>query len=156
MASTTDYTGADAFWAAGYTGQGIDVAEIDSGVSPVQGLSAPDKVLYGPDLSLESQASNLTNLDTFGHGTFIAGLIAGRDDGLAYPYTGGDASQYRGMAPDARLVSVKVATADGGTDVSQVIAANDWVVQHRTDHGLNVRVLNLSYGTNSLQSPTFD
>ena len=156
MASATDYTGADAFWAAGYTGQGIDVAVIDSGVSPVPGLSAPDKVLYGPDLSIESQASNLTNLDTFGHGTFIAGLIAGRDDGLAYPYTGGTASQYRGMAPDARIVSVKVATADGGTDVSQVIAAIDWVVQHAHDPGMNIRVLNLSYGTASAQSYILD
>jgi len=156
MASTADYTGADAFWAAGYTGKGIDVAVIDSGISRVQGLSAPDKVLYGPDLSLESQASNLTNLDTFGHGTFIAGLIAGRDDGLAYPYTGGTASQYRGMAPDARLVSIKVATADGGTDVSQVIAAIDWVVQHAHDPGMNIRVLNLSYGTASTQSYVLD
>jgi serine protease AprX len=139
MTSTTDYTGAQAWWAAGYTGKGVDVALIDSGVSPVEGLDAPGKVINGPDLSLESQASNLTNLDTFGHGTFMAGLIAGRD------------ASYRGMAPDARIVSVKVATADGGTDVSQVIAAIDWVVQHRTDNGMNIRVLNLSYGTNSSQ-----
>ena len=55
------------------------------------------------------------------------------------------------MAPDARIVSLKVATADGGTDVSQVIAAIDWVVQHRNDNGMNIRVLNLSYGTNSSQ-----
>jgi serine protease AprX len=56
------------------------------------------------------------------------------------------------MAPDSRIVSVKVATADGGTDVSQVIAGIDWIVQHRTDNGLNIRVINLSYGTNSLQN----
>jgi serine protease AprX len=55
------------------------------------------------------------------------------------------------MAPDARIVSIKVAVADGGADVSQVIAAIDWVVQHRNDDGLNIRVLNLSYGTNSTQ-----
>jgi serine protease AprX len=151
MASTTDYSGAQAWWAAGYTGQGIDVAVIDSGVSPVDGLNAPGKVVYGPDLSLESQAPNLTNLDTFGHGTFMAGLIAGHDAGLTAPYQQAPASAYRGMAPDARIVSVKVATADGGTDVSQVIAAIDWVVQHRNDNGLNIRVLNLSYGTNSSQ-----
>jgi serine protease AprX len=151
MALTTEYTGAQAWWAAGYTGQGIDVALIDSGVSPVDGLNAPGKVVYGPDLSLESQAPNLTNLDTFGHGTFMAGLIAGRDATLTAPYEQAPASAYRGMAPDARIVSVKVATADGGTDVSQVIAAIDWVVQHRNDNGLNIRVLNLSYGTNSSQ-----
>jgi serine protease AprX len=55
-------------------------------------------VIYGPDLSLESQAPNLTNLDTSGHGTFIAGLIAGRDAGLNPPLRG-TASAYRGMAP---------------------------------------------------------
>ena len=147
MSSTTDYTGAQAWWAAGYTGKGVDVALIDSGVAPVEGLDAPGKVINGPDLSLESQAPNLANLDTFGHGTFMAGLIAA--DAPDRADAGPD--HYRGMAPDARIVSVKVATADGGTDVSQVIAAIDWVVQHRNDNGMNIRVLNLSYGTNSSQ-----
>jgi serine protease AprX len=151
MASTTDYLGAQAWWAAGYTGEGVDVALIDSGVALLEGLNTPGKIVYGPDLSLESQAPNLTNLDTFGHGTFMAGLIAGRDTALSAPYEQAPATAYRGMAPDARIVSVKVATADGGTDVSQVIAAIDWVVQHRHDNGLNIRVLNLSYGTNSTQ-----
>jgi serine protease AprX len=151
MASTTAYTGAQAWWAAGYTGKGIGVALIDSGVSPVAGLRTSGKLIHGPDLSLESQAANLTNLDTFGHGTFMAGLIAGRDDTLTAPYADAPASAYRGMAPDARILSIKVATADGGTDVSQVIAAIDWVVQHRNDNGMNIRVLNLSYGTNSTQ-----
>jgi serine protease AprX len=151
MASTTDYSGAADWWAAGYTGDGVDVALIDTGVAPVDGLRTPGKVIYGPDLSLESQAPNLTNLDTYGHGTFMAGLIAGHDDALTVPYAAAPASAYRGMAPDARIVSLKVATADGGADVSQVIAAIDWVVQHRHDNGMNIRVLNLSYGTNSTQ-----
>ena len=85
MYSTTLYSGAQAWWKAGYTGKGVDVAVIDTGVSPVAGLDAPGKLMYGPDLSLESQAPNLTNLDTSGHGTFIAGLIAGRDAGLERP-----------------------------------------------------------------------
>ncbi|HEX4898129.1 MAG TPA: S8 family serine peptidase [Candidatus Limnocylindrales bacterium] len=156
MASTTAYTGAQAWWAAGYTGAGVDVAIIDSGVSPVQGLSGPGKVVYGPDLSFESQAPSLTNLDTYGHGTFMAGLIAGHDDALTPPYALAAASVYRGMAPDARIVSLKVGTADGGVDVSQVIAAIDWVIQHRTDNGLNIRILNLSYGTNSTQAYQVD
>jgi serine protease AprX len=151
MYSTTLYSGAQAWWNAGFTGKGVDVAVIDTGVSPVAGLDAPGKVIYGPDLSLESQAPNLTNLDTSGHGTFIAGLIAGRDGG-----PGASSSAYRGMAPDARIVSLKVGTADGGVDVSQVIAAIDWVVEHRHDYGLDIRVLNLSYGTNSAQSAEVD
>jgi serine protease AprX len=156
MDSTTRYMGANDYWKAGYTGDGVDVAIIDSGIASVEGLNAPGKVIYGPDLSLESQSPNLTNLDTYGHGTFMAGLIAGRDNDATHPYDANDPSQYRGMAPDARLVSIKVASADGGTDVSQVIAGIDWVVQHAHDPGMNIRVLNLSYGTNSAQSYVLD
>jgi serine protease AprX len=152
MSSTAEYLGAETWWNAGYTGKGIDVAVIDSGVAPVAGLSTPGKVIYGPDLSLESQAPNLTNYDTYGHGTFMAGLIAGHDSTLTAPYANAPPSAYRGIAPDARIVSLKVATADGGADVSQVIAAIDWVVQHAHDPGLNIRVINLSYGTNSTQA----
>jgi serine protease AprX len=156
MANTTLYSGAAAWWNAGYTGAGVDVALIDTGVTPVPGLDAPGKVIYGPDLSLESQAPNLTRLDTNGHGTFMAGLIAGRDSTLSAPYSSAPASAYRGEAPGARIVSVKVGVADGGVDVSQVIAAIDWVVQHRNDNGMNIRVINLSYGTNSLQDYAVD
>ena len=156
MSNTTLYTGAQAWWNAGYTGKGVDVAVIDTGVSPVAGLDGTGKVIYGPDLSLESQAPNLTSLDTSGHGTFMAGLIAGHDSTLTSPYGAAPASAYRGMAPDARIVSLKVGTADGGVDVSQVIAAIDWVVQHKNDNGMNIRVINLSYGTNSTQNSSVD
>jgi serine protease AprX len=156
MASTTKYSGATAWWRAGYTGDGVDVALIDTGVAPVTGLDGTNKVIYGPDLSIESQSSALTNLDTYGHGTFMAGLIAGNDPSLTAPYDQSPPSAYRGMAPNARIVSLKVGTADGGTDVSQVIAAIDWVVQHAHDPGFNIRVLNLSYGTNSVQPYTVD
>ena len=148
MYNTTQYVGGAAFWDAGYTGAGVDVALIDTGVSPVEGLATPGKVINGPDLSFESQNDSLRSLDTNGHGTFMAGLIAGKDNALTTPYSAAPASAYRGIAPDARIVSLKVGVADGGVDVSQVIAAIDWVVQHQYDNGLNIRVLNLSYGTN--------
>jgi len=153
MANVTLGTGAQAWWNAGYTGKGVDVALIDSGVAPVAGLNAPGKVVNGPDLSLDSQSPTMRYLDAYGHGTFMAGLIAGKDSSLT-GLTG--ASAYRGMAPDARLVSLKVGAADGAVDVSQVIAAIDWVVQHAHDPGFNIRVINLSYGTNSLQDPSLD
>ena len=156
MKSLTAITGATAWWNAGYTGKGVDVALIDTGVAPVEGLATAGKIVYGPDLSLESQNPAFRYLDTNGHGTFMAGLIAGRDSTLSAPYANAPASAYSGMAPDARIVSVKVGTADGGVDVSQVIAAIDWVVQHRTDNGMNIRVINLSYGTNSLQASGVD
>ncbi len=53
-------------------------------------------------------------------------------------------------------MSVKVADAHGNSDVSQVIAGIDWVVQHAHDPGVNIRVLNLSFGTNSTQAYTSD
>jgi serine protease AprX len=156
MNAMTALTGAEAWWNAGYTGAGVDVAVIDTGVSPVAGLATTGKILYGPDLSFESQAANLRNLDTNGHGTFMAGLIAGKDATLTAPYANAPASAYRGIAPDARIVSLKVGTADGAVDVSQVIAAIDWVVQHKNDNGMNIRVINLSYGTNTNQAADRD
>ena len=53
-------------------------------------------------------------------------------------------------------MNVKVGAADGATDVSQVIAGIDWVVQHRNDNGMNIKVLNLSFGTLSNQAYTVD
>jgi serine protease AprX len=147
--------GAHAYWNAGYTGQGVGVALIDSGVTPVDGLTTPGKVVNGPDLSFESQNSSLEYLDTFGHGTHMAGIIAGRDT-EATSVSSSDTTHFLGMAPDAQIVSLKVADAQGRTDVSQVLAAIDWVVQHQNDNGMNIRVLNLSYGTDSSQSYVLD
>jgi serine protease AprX len=147
MQNVTAGDGVQAWWKAGYTGKGVDVALIDTGVAPVAALSGPDKIENGADLSLESQNPSFRYLDTNGHGTFMAGIIAGND---------GQPGGYRGVAPDARILSVKVADADGGVDVSQVIAAVDWVVQHRHDNGMNIRVINLSYGTDSTQPYAVD
>ena len=147
--------GATSAWSAGYTGKGVDIALIDSGVAPVNGLTTPGKIINGPDFSLESAAPNLRYLDTYGHGTHIAGIIAGRDNGATGPYAG-DTTDFLGVAPDARIVSLKVADAHGNTDVSQILVAIDWVVRHRTDHGMNIRVLNLSYGTDATQDYSVD
>jgi serine protease AprX len=149
-----EVTGASAMWDAGYTGKGVDVAVIDSGVVPVEGFKTAGKVVYGPDLTLESNGP-AKNLDTYGHGTHMAGIIAGLDSD-----TGGkkskNASNFVGMAPDARIVSLKVADAKGQTDVSQAIAAIDWVVQNRNQGGMNIRVLNMSFGTDGVQSYLLD
>jgi serine protease AprX len=155
----TQIVDAQSAWKSGYTGQGIDVALIDSGVAPVQGLTSGN-VVNGPDLSFDSQNPNGTlYVDEFGHGTHMASLIAGRDKvqnnkGMGYVNQSG--SGFVGVAPDARVINLKVASADGGADVSQVIAAINWVTQHAHDPGLNIRVLSLSYGTKSTQSYTLD
>ncbi|UOY03502.1 S8 family serine peptidase [Blastococcus sp. PRF04-17] len=147
-------TGASAMWDAGYTGKGVDVAVIDSGVVPVEGFKTPGKVVYGPDLTLEA-ATPARNLDTYGHGTHMSSIIAGRDSAVAGTGSGDDAN-FVGMAPDARIVSIKVADAKGQTDVSQAIAAIDWVVQNRNKNGMNIRVLNLSFGTDGVQDYVLD
>jgi serine protease AprX len=156
-------TGARALWGKrdksnrNLTGQGVGVAVLDSGVNRVAGLNAPGKVVYGPDLSVEANGS-LADQDTFGHGTFMAGIIAGR--GATNPSSdlpGAPANVQLGIAPDAKLLAIKLATTDGSTDVSQVIAAIDWVVEHPTlPDGTPIRVINLSYGTDSTQSYTAD
>lgn len=137
------------------TGQGVTVAVLDSGVAAVPGLADAGKIVRGPDLSLEANSDTVLGDDTFGHGTHMAGIIAGRDAVDVDPRTGapkaGDAGDQLGVAPDAQLLALKLANTDGSADVSQVIAALDWVAEHRTDNGMNVRVVNLSFGTGSVQ-----
>jgi serine protease AprX len=157
MTNVTRVSGATGMWQKGWTGNGIDVALIDTGVAPVPGLMDSAKIVVGPDLSFESQDADLRYLDTFGHGTHMAGIIAGREvsKGTGASYAA-DTTDFLGMAPDARLVSLKLADHNGVVDVSQMIAAIDWVVQYRLSNGLNIRVLNLSYGTWAMNDPQSD
>ena len=146
MSHVDSVIGADVMWSRGYTGKGVGVALIDTGVVPVKGLNSGN-VVNGPDLSFESQSPGLRYYDTFGHGTHMAGIIVGRD-----PASLLGLDRFQGVAPDAKLTSLKVAANDGAVDVSQVIAAVDWVVKHRNDDARNpIRVLNLSYGTDGIQ-----
>ncbi|MFO1539630.1 MAG: S8 family serine peptidase, partial [Chloroflexota bacterium] len=157
LVSIAKLIGADRYWNAGYTGQGIDVALIDSGVAPVRGLVTDDKVIHGPDLSFESQSSQLRYVDTYGHGTHMAGIIAGRDNDLPLnEVSGAVENRFMGVAPGARIVSLKVADAFGTTDISQVIAAIGWVIRYGDRDGLNVRVLNLAFSTDSIHGWTAD
>ena len=157
MTNITRLTGAQAMWKKGFTGAGVDIAILDTGVAPVSGLTSPEKVFVGPDLSFESQDTDTRYLDSYGHGTNMAGLIAGREGakstGTAYA---ADTTNFYGMAPDARLIPIKVADHAGAVDVSQVIAGIDWVIYSRYSNGLNIRVLNISYGNISANDPQSD
>lgn len=164
MSDVTRIVGAQSMWARGYTGQGVDVAVIDTGVAPVAGFRS--RIVNGPDLSFDYQGGAPAYVDAYGHGTHMAGIIAGRDDSATASAVGctacynssgySDPAKYVGVAPNARIVNVKVGASDGGTDVSQVIAALDWVAQYRTSNGLNIRVVNLSYGTDATQDRNRD
>ena len=141
-----------AFWNRGYTGEGVTVALIDTGVVPVNGLRGEGKVVNGPDLSFDGPNDDQRYLDLFGHGTHMAGIIAGRDDAApADPSSGAPGRHFLGVAPDAQILNVKVGDAIGSSEVSQVIAALNWIVSHRNDAGMNVRVINLAYG---IDAPT--
>ena len=155
LPALADVLGVERFWGAGNRGEGVDVALVDTGVSEVAGLDA-GQVLHGPDLSFDSQDPATIHVDTYGHGTHLAGIIAGREAGTALPGGDGDDAHLTGVAPGARLVSVKIGDRNGTADVSQAIAAIDWVVQHRDQDGLNIRVLNLSFGYDSAQDYELD
>jgi serine protease AprX len=130
----------------GLTGRGVGIAMIDTGVAAVPGLTGGN-VVNGPDLSFDSQDPSTRYRDRDGHGTHLAGIMVGRRSG---DFRGG-------VAPDAKLTSIKVGAGTGVVDVSQVIAAIDWVVAHRSDDKANkIRVLELAYGTDSVQSTQVD
>ncbi|PWW24990.1 serine protease AprX [Geodermatophilus normandii] len=154
LAHIAQAVGAHDSYRAGYTGRGVGVALIDTGVTRVPGLDSGN-VVDGVDLSFDSQDPELAHRDAYGHGTHLASIIAGRDvPGSPASYT--DPSRFTGIAPDSTLVNVKVGASDGAVDVTQVIAAIDWVVEHRNDNGMNIRVINLSYGTDSTQDSRVD
>jgi len=120
-------------------GAGVTVALLDTGVSDVPDLGnrVDARIDFTP---------NGDGYDEYGHGTHLSGVIAG--NGSA---SGG---KWRGVAPGAHLVSVKVAGSDGSTDVSVVIAALQWIVTHKDVY--NIRVLNLAFGTDGTQPYALD
>jgi serine protease AprX len=137
---------ADAAWKRGVTGRGVTVAVLDTGVAPDLPDLAGRLVQVTDDVT--RQATPCKNLsgeldcnDRYGHGTFIAGLVAG--NGAS---SGG---KWKGVAPEASILSVKAAGADGSADVSNILAAIQWVVSFKERY--NIRVLNLSLGTDSTQ-----
>ena len=154
--------GADVLNAAGATGQGVRIALIDTGVDtlvastgdlagkvvPVDDPAVPptDVQPDPPDVPCVNFSGEDTCDDSFGHGTFMAGLMAG--SGAA------SAGRFKGVAPGAEIVSVKVGGKDGSADVSKVLAAIQWTVSFKDRY--NIKVLNLSLGTDSTQPPSID
>ena len=123
-------TGATRLAAAGDDGGGVTVAIVDTGIDRNPDLAG--RLIGGVDLTGQADPFK----DGHGHGTFVAGLIAG--DGAS---SGG---KYAGEAPGASLVSVKVAGASGATDLATVLQGIQWTMSNQ--HRFHIRVLNLSLG----------
>ena len=134
----------------GYNGAGIGVAVIDSGISrwhddlSYQGQSSAVRVVNGQRVTgFVDFVNALPNAyDDNGHGTHVAGIIAGN----GYDSYGAHA----GIAPAAHLVSLKVLDQNGGGIISDVIAAFEWAIANRVAH--NIRVINLSVGARVSES----
>ena len=143
----TKSLGADLAWQAGAKGEGVTVAVVDTGVSQHNDLTSRLVTVHNDLTGADTPCMNLSGEsdcnDNYGHGTFVAGVVAG--DGA----TGGS-SEYSGVAPKAKVLAVKVAGRSGATDVSNVLAAIQWVVSFKSTY--DIRVLNLSMSTDSVQS----
>lgn len=135
-----DQIGARSLWADGITGSGVTVAVIDTGVAPVAGLRT--QVAATVDLSPEYDDAVAAFTDNHGHGTHLAGIIAGRDAGGPLASSADEPGRFLGVAPDARLVSIKVAGRDGTVSPDSVLSAIQWAIDHRDE--LGIRVLNLA------------
>jgi serine protease AprX len=140
----------DKAWGAGYTGKGVGVAVIDTGIAG----DLPDFQVSDTDTTSRVIANAVVNPsastpgDGFGHGTHIAGLIAGNSTNrpAGDPLRG----KYAGVAPEANLINVKAGDEDGNVDVIDVIDGLQFVVDHKDDY--NIRVANLSLSSTVAES----
>ncbi|MCC7009887.1 MAG: S8 family serine peptidase [Acidobacteria bacterium] len=151
MSVTTQATGANQLWAgrsggnfSGLTGAGVGVAVVDSGIA--QHPDVENRVRLRVDFVNDGSGE----ADGYGHGTHVAGIIAGGGKGSR----GDEGTAYIGMAPGAELVSLRVLAADGTGYVSDVILAIEWAIKHKDRYKL--RVLNLSLGHEATQAYDVD
>jgi len=130
---TMSSTNIDALHKAGFSGKGVTVAIIDTGVSPHFDLMFPNnKIKFFKSFVDENQTIH----DDNGHGTFVAGTIA--SSGLL---SGG---KYKGVAPKCNLVALKALNSDGEASAVKILEAMQWVKFNAKEY--NIKVLCLSIG----------
>ena len=126
----------------GYTGAGIGIAVIDSGITSWHDdLTNRTSTLYPYGNQRVTKFVDFVNgralpYDDNGHGSHVAGIIAGN----GYDSRG----EKSGIAPDASLISLKVLDANGQGTISNIIAALGWVAANAQTY--NIRVVNMSVG----------
>ena len=136
---TVGHSGADAAWSYGFNGTGVGVAVLDSGVAASWDFANGDtsRAVEGLDL-----ISNDTQLgDPCGHGTHVAGIIAG--DGTMSASTFAYRT-FKGVAPAAKIVSVRILDKQGIGSVSNAIAGIQWIIKNKSK--FDIRVINFSLG----------
>ncbi len=154
LATPFDQTiGATKLWSRS-TGAGIGVAVIDTGISgdlpdfqASQG-SSTSRVIASAVVDPGATTAD----DTYGHGTAVAGLVAG--DGWYRDSSDSLYGRYAGTAPDANLISIKVADDSGHATTLDAIYGLQFAVDHKADY--NIRVVNLSFRSGSAESYTTD
>jgi serine protease AprX len=130
-------------------GAGVTVALLDTGVNDTAALNrASGRLVDGIDLSqISAGGVPITSgpfTDGYGHGTFLASLIAGG------PVPGSDGLGV-GVAPAAHVVVVKVAGPDGQTTLLQVLAGLNWVAAHSS----SIQIVNLSLAVTRPTAPAY-
>jgi serine protease AprX len=140
--------GATSLWQAGLTGSGVGVAVVDTGIDgdlpDFRGANGASRVVQ---TAVVNQGAT-TVQDTYGHGTDVAGIIAG--NGANRDHSDPLRGKYIGVAPNANLVAIKVADDAGQATVLDVIYGLQFAVDHRRDY--NLRVVNLSLDATTPQS----
>ena len=130
-----DTLGVRQLWNMGLTGAGISVAIVDSGISTDMDWNTNPKTY-----TFATNSKSAT--DIYGHGTHVAGIVAGN---------GRDSNgKYKGIAPGVNLIAIKIADGDGMAYESDVVAGLQWVYQNKAAY--NIRVVNLSLNTTTEQS----
>ena len=134
----------------GPDGRGVGVAVIDSGVATTSDLASSRVVGWKDFVNNRNQP-----YDDAGHGSFVAGLIAGDGTASLPLESGGYATvQFRGVAPAANIIGIKVLDATGQGRGSAVMAGVLWAVAHKDQYG--IRVLNLSIGSDVASPAAYD
>ncbi|MBP6876275.1 MAG: S8 family serine peptidase [Candidatus Eisenbacteria bacterium] len=119
----------------GYDGTGINIAIIDTGVDD-QHASLNGKFVAGFNTITDREENPDDDLPMIFHGTHCAGIAMG---------TGGAEQTYRGVAPGAELIDVKVLSALGRGTQDNVVQGIEWCIEHREEH--SIRVLSMSLGS---------
>src|SRR4051812_19793332 len=142
----TDSINAPAAWEAGLSGSGVGVAIIDSGISPDVDLSKKS-IVYSASFVPGSSST----VDQYGHGTHVAGIIAGNGASSSNPHS---FYTFRGIAGGANVINLRVLDDNGAGTEGGVIAAIQAAIALKDTY--NIRVINLSLGRPVYESYALD